>query len=456
MRKWVILFVLILWSVPAAAQDEVIMTHGPLSGEITSTSVVLWARANAPGTIVFTLDHITAEAEVTEATDFIAEVTISALEPDTEYSFTVHIQGSDAEPRAGSFHTAPEDASPIRFTFGACLGGQGYCRNPETGWDIFNVMNEQAPDFFLMVGDGIYADSACPADTNIPGAEEVATELTGFRDRYKYHLEDEAYANFLAQTPIYVTWDDHEIMDNFAAVTLNAVNPQMYADGRQAFFEYWPITEGEIYRSFDYGNHAEFFLLDTRSYRNPIVNWDTNPVNGAPKTMLGENQINWLRESLSASDATWKFVVTSVPLSYPTGFPQPQVDGRDGWANAGDRSGYETELMSLLYFIEANDVENVVFLTADTHWPFAISYDPDRDGNVNFYEFGSSPLSALTLPPATIDQTFNPMVMYSEGEFAGTLFNFGMIDIDADGNLTFTVLDREGTIRYAVSIPPQM
>jgi alkaline phosphatase D len=281
------------------------------------------------------------------------------------------------------------------------------------------------------------------------------------RSRYRYHLEDPHYAQFLAQTPVYVTWDDHEVINDFGGPALNAINPQLFADGQQAYFEYWPLTgsdadPNQIYRQIPYGAHADFFMLDTRSYRDPNVNWDPNPQTLEPKSMLGAEQFAWLQQALAGSEATWKFIVTSTPLAYPTGFPQPAVDGRDGWANLTERSGYESELMALLFYIESQDINNVVFLTADTHWPFALSYDPDRDGQPNFHEFGSSPISAIPLPPAeNLDPTFNPTVLYAEGEFMGTLFNFGQISVAEDGALTFRVIDWEGTERHSLTLQPE-
>lgn len=235
----------------------------------------------------------------------------------------------------------------------------------------------------------------------------------------------------------------------------------MLAEGVQAYFEYWPITgsadePNRIYRNVSYGAHADFFILDTRTYRDPNVNWDPNPRNLTPKSMLGAAQVAWLQAGLAASTATWKFIVTSVPLAYPTGFPQPEVDGRDGWANYTERSGYETELMTLLFYLTAHDVKNVVFLAGDTHWPYALSYDPDRDGTPNFYELASSPLSAIPLaPPATLDPTFNPTVLYAEGEFMGDLFNFGQVTIDEAGALTYRVMDWQGQARYTLQLQSQ-
>lgn len=455
--------------IEAQDADAPRVTHGPMSGEVGAETAVLWARANKAGTLTFSVIPVLANelvsfadltVEVNEETDFTGEVLVEGLEPALGYYYQVTLTavGESSPPVQGYFQTAPsaDDESDFSFVFGSCLGGQGYCRDPETGWYIFETMQAQNPDFFLITGDSVYVDSACTEPNNVAGSEGPFQDLEGFRNRYAYHLADASYASFLAQTPVYVTWDDHEIVDDFGGQSLSRLNADMLAEGTQAFFEYWPIQEAPIYRSFQYGAHAEFILLDTRSYRDPNVNWDPHPRTLTPKTMLGEEQFAWLQETLASSEATWKFIVTSTPLSYPTGFPQPEVDGRDGWADYTENSGYETELMSLLFYIESQNIHNVVFLTGDTHWPFAISYDPDRDGEANFYELASSPLSAITLPPVEIpDPTFNPTVLYAEGEFNGTLFNFGHVVLDDEGLLTFRVVDRDGEERYRLTIEPQ-
>ncbi len=448
------------------------ITHGPMSGEVMTDTAVLWVRGNQAGTIQFQVSQdpefaevmITTTVETSAESDFIGEVLIDGLEAGTDYLFqaTLIVSETVSAPVQGFFQTAPDGAAAFDFVFGSCLGGQGYCRDPQTGWEIFDTMLTTQPDFFVFSGDMIYGDSVCPVPENVPGAEEVTRDLEAFRGRYKYHLEDESYAAFLAQTPTYASWDDHEVIDDFSGPALSKINPQLLADGRQSFFEYWPLQAAEdgskqIYRSIPYGDYAEFIILDTRSYRDPNVDWDPNPRTVIPKTMLGEEQYAWLQETLATSTATWKFIVTSVPLSYPTGFPQPEVDGRDSWANYTEKSGYETELLSLIFFLESQDIENVVFLSGDTHWPFALSYDPDRDGEANFYEFGSSPISAINLPPIEKpDPTLNPTVMYSEGEFGGTLFNFAHISVDEEANLTFRILDGEGEERYSITLEPEL
>jgi alkaline phosphatase D len=403
-------------------------------------------------------------APITQFSDYTGQVRVEGLQPSTLYSYTVVLltEFGSSEARTGTFTTAPAatTAAPFDFVFGGCLGGQGYCRTEE-GWVIFDQMAATEPDFFLLIGDGVYVDTACSAEGIIPGAEGPFFELDGFRTRYKYHLEDEPYVNFLNETPVYVTWDDHEVINDFGGPDLQSINPRLFMEGFQAFTEYWPHNRPatdptQMYRNFSYGAHAEFFVLDTRSYRDPNVNWDPSPTNLTPKSMLGEAQFAWLQESLSASEATWKFIVTSVPLSYPTGWPEPQVNGRDGWANYTERSGYETELLSLVFFLESQGIKNVFFLSGDTHWPYALSYDPDRNGEANFHEFASSPLSAITLAPTTmLDPTLNPTVLFAEGEFAGDTFNFGRIALDEAGELTLNFYNLAGEQLYELTLSPE-
>lgn len=458
--------------IPSFAQtDELEITHGPLSGEVSSTAVTLWARGNITGTLLFEIatteeftDTIVAPGiEVSLAGDYIGEVRVEELEPATEYLYRVALtdgEENSSEVVNGRFQTAPEGTAAFDFVFGGDIGGQGLCRNAKDGWTIFETIASKAGDFFLLTGDSVYVDNACETPDNEPGAVGPYTDLTGFRDRYRYHLEDSNYADFLAQTPIYVTWDDHEIINDFGGPALNAINPQLFANGQQAYFDYWPISGTEedpyqLYRQFSYGGHADFFILDTRSYRDPNVNWDPNPTTLEPKTMLGQAQFEWLQAGLSASQATWKFVVSSVPLSYPTGFPQPQVDGRDSWANYTEKSGYETELAALIFYILNHDIDNVVFIGGDVHWPFALSYDPDRDSQADFYEISAGPISAITLPPVDPpDPSFNPEVLFAAGEFNTDFFNFGQVAVTEEGQLIFHILDQNGETLFTLSLDP--
>ena len=114
MRK--ILFVMIfiaLLTNSIIAQEASTISHGPMSGEITDTSVVLWARASNEGQVVFevaqdeTFTDIAAAVsiDVNENNDFIAETIIENLDANSDYVYRVRIDDSDY--RQGSFTTAP-------------------------------------------------------------------------------------------------------------------------------------------------------------------------------------------------------------------------------------------------------------------------------------------------------------------------------------------------------------
>lgn len=475
---------------PAAADvsesqcmEEFCTTHGPIIGEVTETSALVWLRSEAssePLRLTWWAassseggaDSGSTRIELLPDADNTSKTLITGLRPGTSYELRVGH-------RPGHFKTP--GASAISFVFGSCLGGQGIGRNDGghasgPGFPIFEAMARLQPDFVHINGDSIYADNAIEAVSTqfhnqgarfiTPAGLDVipaATSLDGFRSRYKYHLEDPAYSAFLASTPVSLTWDDHEITDDWGAEAMRAKGlGQLLEDGKQAFFEYWPLrgVAGEpqrLYRRVPWGPHAELLVLDCRQYRS-AHDAKKEGVTPQMRSILGVEQKAWLHESLSASRATWKFICTSIPLSYPTGWPRPEETGYDGWAdgNPDGISGPELELMAVVEQIRDEQITGVLFLSGDVHFPFCLSYDPFRSGRPLFHEIACTPFQALCLPPPAggpRDLSFNPTLLFAAGEFAGTLLNFGHCVIDEAGALTFTIRDVKGTSIYELALP---
>jgi len=264
------------------------------------------------------------------------------------------------------------------------------------------------------------------------------------------------------------TWDDHEIVDDWGAERLVADGKgQLLKDGVQAWFDYHPHTgppeePQRVYRTVRWGPHVELFVLDCRSYRSKHVHLEQPPGSETPQmsTMLGATQKAWLLSSLSASTATWKFICTSVPLSYPTGWPRPQETGYDGWADgqSGTSLGPEKELLSILEHIRDAPISNVVFVSGDVHFPFCISYDPFGAGSPLVHEIGATPIHALCLPspPEPGDKSLNPTVLYAGSvPFGGKLQNFGRCQVDAAGSLIFSLHTASGTELYRLPLSPK-
>lgn len=422
------------------------------------------------------------------ATDYTGRCTLSGLKPSSRYELLV--ETADGPPRSGSFNTPapPDRKAACSFVFGSCVGGQGYGRvvidgddtSPHGGFPVFGTMLAASPDFFVCNGDVVYADNAIDAVASQPwlrSQEHVvasgmgaATDLDGFRSRYQYHYADPKLAAFYANVPSFATWDDHEITDDWGAQALrDRGDGDLLEAGMRAWFEYNvhtgpPEEPRRVYRSAQWGKHCELFILDCRSYRAPRDVDLTAAATATPqmKTMLGAEQLHWLATSLGRSSATWKFICTSVPLSYPTGWPRPAETGYDGWADgaAGESVGPEAELKSILKLIADEGIRNVVFISGDVHFPFALSYDPFQQGKPLVHEIGATPLHALCLPSPPNgpgDTSLHPTTLYTgSGSFGSADQNFGRCAIAIDGVATFTLHEAaSGALLYELRLHPE-
>jgi len=444
------------WLEPAIAKRTTQPLQGVIqAGDVTATSAIIWARGERESFLV--VDFSTSPtfkgqvqtrrgSQLRSATDFTGTVDLRGLRPNTTYYYQVRFVSGSIEPWSGRlrgltgrFRTAPNisQARSVRFVWAADMAGQGWGRNPnlkitaydgeeiQGGYVIFDVMRKLQPDFAVFCGDMIYADNPIPPTqpipervgggtwVNEPAKDFVAISLDEFRANWKYNLGDSKFARFLAETPIYVQWDDHEVTNNWypteflTAAPYNGLPAKVLAQrAKQAFFEYNPIRGEQIYRNYNYGRHLELFLLDERSFRGP------NDKNTQPSLqMLGTNQLQWIKQILKATRATWKVIASDDPLSIVTGGP----DDYDAWAQNDRRVlGREAQLRDLLKFIKDEGIENVVWITADVHFPAAISYEPSRavfkDFNP-FWEFVIGPIHAGAFGPSRdlpLDPSFGP------------------------------------------------
>jgi alkaline phosphatase D len=209
-----------------------------------------------------------------------------------------------------------------------------------------------------------------------------------------------------------------------------------------------------LHRRFRWGRRVELLLLDTRSHRDVNARPD-----GESKTLLGAAQRAWLERSLAESTATWKLVVSSVPMSIPTG-----RTSRDGWADAGGSTGFERELISILRAAARDRVRGLVWLTTDVHFATGLRYQPFADDpGFIVHEFASGPLSAGVFPNEALDPTLRPVRLFFHGPPAGqqprtldaalTWFNFGLVEVDANGVLGVSIVDGTGHDRHRVTLP---
>ena len=426
-------------------------TNGPASVQIEWATVSQWERASKLATVVAPVSR-TVSITTTSETDYTLTIPLEGLSPATRYRYRVLVGSADQTTRQlsaslaakGEFTTLPDEkiSTAVTFAWSGDLGGHGRCRQGIGGYPIFDLIQQRNPDFFLFLGDTIYSDHVCPSPPNEPGADFKATTLQTYRVRHRYQRGAEALQRFLRTVPVYVIWDDHEVKNNFAG----PFEEQMPA-GRQTFREYWPISSPvddphRLYRRVRYGADLELFILDTRQYRSRNADPD-----GPAKTMLGSAQLAWLLDGLGTSTATWKVIVTSVPLSIPKG-GDATVPGNDGWAGGPDGTGFEHERQVIVDVILHDTIKNVVFIGGDVHWVQANAYDPNQDGVIDFHEYIAGPLSAPPGRSAPTRQELHPTQLFYEVGY----HNFGLVRVTKD-LFEVTVVDEAGNKRVSHALP---
>lgn len=472
---------------PVAAPDAgARITHGVAAGEVTSTSAVIWGRCSAASRLQLTLRdaagdrEIQASAAASAADDFTAKVPIGGLQPDTTYTYRVTCRADTAAAAdgvaRGTFRTAPpaNASQPVTFVWGGDVGGQNACRDRTEGYGVFRTIGALRPAFFIGLGDMIYADSPCLptgryGNTQVPGPVAPAADVPSFWARWKYNRADRATQELLATLPYYAVWDDHEVYSDFGPHHDVGPTPRyppgrhLLPLGRKAFLDYNPIAAGgdapRLYRNIRWGRHLDLFILDTRQYRDSNFAPD-RPTR--PKTMLGATQRAWLEQALAASDATWKVIVSSVPLSVPTG---AEARGRDGWANGDQESGFEHELLDILRFMQQRGIYNNIWIATDIHFAAVFRDAPFADDpDFRVVEVDTGPMNAGVFPrPEEVDPTLHPQRLFtypSSAEAIGgfeqakSWFNFGVMRIDADGRVTVQIVNALGTTLYELPLSP--
>lgn len=454
----------------AQAKDSLSSTYPVQVGDVTSNRAIIWTRGDRSSRFAVQVSTSPYFGQDTRtifgggldaATDFTGQVDVKGLRPGTKYYYQIgspvarinskgNLRKQGKTPIVeisgqGSFQTAPSqyESKTIRFAWVADLAGQGWGRNPEFkiksfdgetikgGYVVFDVIRKFKPDFAVFQGDMIYADNAIQPTKEIPSAigggtwinepskDFVAITLDEYRANWKYNLGDEKFQRFLAETPIYVEWDDHEVTNNWypgeilpSGNPYNGLSVDILAErAAQTLFEYNPIRGEDIFRSFQHGKHLEVFLVDERSFR------DKNPLNSDPNgiEMLGQEQFEWLKRALKKSKATWKVIATHDPFTIVTG----GENDRDSWGqNDPAVLGRELQLRDLLNFIKKQDIKNVVSITADVHFAAAIYADPDRavfkDFNP-FWEFVIGPINSGAFGPGELDPSFGPEYKFVRG-----------------------------------------
>ena len=395
---------------------------------------------------------------------------------------------------------------------GTSAGGYGAValNAPQRANRIWQSIANTAPNFFLHLGDSAYCDNM--SAWNLPAyrlvhrhsMDERLTNMTAyaeFRRHFPFYTtwDDHELRN---------DWP-------WASVLTAPWDPAYFPMGKQAFREYHgrgnpdPIVPGELYYTLQFGD-VGVFMTDTRSFRSCQQGEDnladilSGPVtisfngtlgtaasaawnagagftpahvgrtlrlgNGQTryitarhsptqisasgtvgagalmflvqgKTILGATQKqhmkNWLLQNNESLRV--KFIGSSTPIN---GLSE-HITAKDAWG-----AGYQAELNEILDFIVTNGIRNVVFLSGDQHWSGSFNR---RRGDVNFFEFMSSPIYSGGYPSYRgSDEVLLSRVnwMYDANMGRG-IENFGVVTVRTDPSpvtVQFDLVDSEGSL----------
>ncbi|HSE10279.1 MAG TPA: alkaline phosphatase D family protein [Nocardioidaceae bacterium] len=442
---------------PARAEAAGSFQHGVASGDPHPTSVVLWTRVTpapdaTPGSGVgpdvdvrwqVALDpgfkRIVDRGTVSTGTslDHTVKVEPSRLEPSTAYYYRFLFRGESSP--VGRTRTAPApEASPGRLRFGIAS-----CANYQAGYFSAYRHLAQRDDLDAVIHLGDYIYEYAPGEygagsqnvdirTHQPPREMVT--LADYRQRHAQYKQDPDLQALHARVPFIVTWDDHESTND--AYDTGAENHQPETEGSwqerlaaatRAFDEWMPVRMGStaeadsdtrLFRRLRFGTLAELSMLDLRTYRSQQVHLTPTPVpdpsggvSDPDRTITGDSQMTWLKESLSQDATQWKLVGNPVMIS-PVVFPplpsdlSSQVNDvtgllpEDGASyNTDQWDGYTADRHEVLRHLADNGITDTVFLTGDIHSAWAC--DVPLDAGTYPLESGRSMASEFVCTSVT-------------------------------------------------------
>lgn len=261
----------------------------------------------------------------------VVTLNVGELASNTQYYYSVEVNGEIDSMSQGKFRTFPEDTGSFTFAFASCA-------TTGSNHPVFQTIRSYDPLFFFHTGDFHY--------------QNIAVNDRGeYRQAYETVLASPGQSALYRDVPIEYIWDDHDYGPN---------NSDSTAPGRlaarltyQEYVPHYDLSAGEgdvpIYHAFTVGR-VRFIVCDSRSARSP---W-TSPDN-ASKTMLGAQQKAWFKHELRRAKVNYPLIV------WVNSLPWIGVTGDDGWYV------YTHERKELANFIADNQITNLCMISGDAH-----------------------------------------------------------------------------------------
>jgi alkaline phosphatase D len=439
---------------------------GVASGQPQPDSVVLWTRlhmaeADAPlkAQAINVVCEVFADAALRQpvrqwrvqtdaARAHSVHVVATGLQPGRPYWYRF-VCGSASSP-VGRARTSPgvnDAVDRLRIALASCQHyEQGY-------FAAHREMAQRDLDLVLFVGDYIY-ESSNPQYMLRQHLGGVPKSLDEYRDRHAQYKSDADLRACHAAHTWLMTWDDHEVVNDYANdLDRNFTDPQVFLRRRaaayQAYFEHMPVRLGpdaakpsqmRIHDRMAWGRLADLWTLDCRQYRDHHACPD--PMRGGgrvvvgcdaladpSRSMLGTAQEQWFTEGLTRSTKRWKLVAQSTQMS-SSGVNTPL--GRSAFTDGWD--GYPQARAKLLDTVAQAGLQNVVVLGGDVHMNVAaqLRVQPnDERSPVVASEIVTTSVTSRGLGEKLLAQIrdSNPDILHARSDERG----YTLLDIQPEG-----------------------
>ena len=466
---------------PASALDH---GQGEMAGRVTETSVILQSRLTqgaklvdgdlpgCPGVARFELatdpefkkSRKTGWLKASPDYDYIIKVKVADLKPVTKYYYRLLYGPKRSDITTGrtcSFKTIGGKNAVQQIKF-AVVTGMNYFFFQEgpydpkgaykgddkhLGYPAIEAIRKLKPDFFVGTGDNVYFDHPeqnrnSTKWTGLAWSDRAQTE-TEMRRKYHEQFIQPRYANLFADVPTYWEVDDHDYRYNDCDNTEDKMpTPEM---GARNFREQLPVVDPQdpaalTYATFRISRDLQIWLVEGRLYRSP-----NRMPDGPEKTIWGETQKRWLKETLLASDATFKILISPTPLVGPDGKGK-----KDNHTNIG---GFRHEGQEFFDWLGQNGFldKNFYILCGDRHWQYHA-----KDGS-GFEEFSTGALvdansrfgvkagtANSTDPEGKIEQFYCKL----DGEPSGGFLMVTVTPTGSTAQARFTFYDEQGRQAY--------
>jgi alkaline phosphatase D len=437
-------------------------TLGVASGSPRADGVVIWTRL-APEPLAegggMAAENVTVAWEVARDEGFgdVVRSGTAVAYPERAHSVHVEVGGLDAD--RGYFYRfrAGAEASPVGRTRTAAAAGGGparlrfavaSCQHYEQGYfAAYRHMAADDPDLVLFVGDYIYESSWGQTLVRRHAGGETRT-LDDYRRRHAQYHTDPDLQRMHALVPWLVTWDDHEVDNDYADDVQEHLDPgflQRRAAAYQAYFEHMPLRFSQLPRGphlrlfdrFDLGGLARIHVLDDRQYRSPqacpppgragsaLVS-DCPELERSERTLLGAEQERWLLDGLAASPARWNVIAQQTLMAPIDRKPGPGVERwTDGW------DGYPASRRRILDALAARRASNPLVVGGDMHnsWVADLRAGPGERAPVVATEVCATSITSDGDAQAELEALLpeNPHVRFVNGDRRG----YALIELTA-------------------------